>query len=50
MKLGPVQHFWLTFFSQIIADLEKKWAKRVQLVKVSFFWSDFLQNPYFSLR
>ena len=32
----------------ISADLEKKWAKSVQLVRVSFFWSDFLQNPYFS--
>ena len=29
-------------------DLEKKWAKRVQLVRVSFFRSVFLQNPYFS--
>ena len=29
------------------ADLEKKWAKSVQLVRVSFFLSDFLQNPYF---
>ena len=29
------------------ADLEKKWAKSVQLVRVSFFPSDFLQNPYF---
>ena len=41
MKLWPVEHFWLT-------DLEKKWAKSVQLVRVSFFRSDFLQNPYFS--
>ena len=51
MKLWPVEHFWLTFFPdqlQISADLEKKWAKSVQLVRVSFFWSDFLQNPYFS--
>ena len=30
------------------ADLEKKWAKGVPLVRVSFFLSDFLQNPYFS--
>ena len=29
------------------ADLEKKLAKSVQLVRVSFFVSDFLQNPYF---
>ena len=29
-------------------DLEQKWAKSVQLVRVSFFLSDFLQNPYFS--
>ena len=29
-------------------DLEKKWAKSVQLVNVSFFLSDFLQNPYFN--
>ena len=29
-------------------DLEKKWAKSVQLVRVSFFPSEFLQNPYFS--
>ena len=43
MKLWPVEHFWLTF----CADLEKKWAKSVQLVRVSFFPSDFLQNPYF---
>jgi hypothetical protein len=28
------------------ADLEKKLAKSVQLVRVSFFRSDFLQNPY----
>ena len=46
MKLWPVEHFWLTFF-QISADLEKKWAKSVQLVRVSFFLIDFLQNPYF---
>ena len=39
--------FWLTFF-QISADVEKKWAQSVQLVRVSFFRSDFLQNPYFS--
>ena len=31
------------------ADLEKKWAKSVQLDRVSFFRSDFLQNPYFSI-
>ena len=50
MKLWPVEHFWLTFFPDqhwISTDLEKKWAKNVQLVRVSFFWSDFLQNPYF---
>ena len=50
MKLWPVEHFWLTFFPDqhwICADLEKKWAKSVQLVRVSFFRSDFLQNPYF---
>ena len=41
MELWPVEHFWLS------ADLEKKWAKSVQLVRVSFFLSDFLQNPYF---
>ena len=51
MKLWPVEHFWLTFFPdqhRFSADLEKKWAKSVQLVRVSFFLSDFLQNPYFS--
>ena len=51
MKLWPVEHFWLTFFPDqhwISTDLEKKWAKSVQLVRVSFFRSDFLQNPYFS--
>ena len=51
MKLWPVEHFWLTFFPDqhwSAADLEKKWAKSVQLVRVSFFRSDFLQNPYFS--
>ena len=37
MQLWPVEYFWLTFFP---ADLEKKWAKSVQLF-------DFLQNPYF---
>ena len=50
MKLWPVEHFWLTFFPDqhwICADLERKWAKSVQLVRVSFFWSDCLQNPYF---
>ena len=50
MKLWPVEHFWLTFFPDqcwFSADLEKKWAKSVQLVRVSFFRSDFLQNPYF---
>ena len=39
------------FFSRsvlISADLEKKWAKSVQLVRVSFFLGNFLQNPYFS--
>ena len=40
--LSPFQH-WIS------TDLEKKWAKSVQLVRVSFFLSDFLQNPYFSL-
>ena len=41
---------WIFFPDQhwICADLEKKWAKSVQLVRVSFFRSDFLQNPYFS--
>ena len=37
------------FFSRsalISTDLEKRWAKSVQLV--AFFQSDFLQNPYFS--
>ena len=51
MKLWPVEHFWHTFFPDqhwICADLEKKWAKSVQLVRVSFFGSDFLQNPYFN--
>ena len=43
MKLWPVEHFWLTSY------LEKKWAKSFQLVRVSFFLSDFLQKPYFSL-
>ena len=38
IKLWPVEH---------CTDLEKKWAKSVQLVRVSFFRSDFLQNPYF---
>ena len=28
--------------------MEKKWAKSVQLVIVSFFRCDFLRNPYFS--
>ena len=28
--------------------MKKKWAKSVQLVRVSFFLSDFLQNPYCS--
>ena len=31
-------------------DLEKKWAKSVQLVRVSFLRSDFLQNPYFKFN
>ena len=31
---------------KLCADLEKKLAKSVQLVRVSFFRSDFLQNPY----
>ena len=51
MKLWPVEHFWLTFFpdqDRFSADLEKKGAKNVQLVRGSFFLSDFLQNPYFS--
>ena len=50
MKLWPVEHFWLTFFPDqhwICADLEKKWAKSVKLVRDPFFRSDFLQNPYF---
>ena len=53
MKLWPVEHFWLTFFPdqlKISTDLENKWAKSVQLVRVSFFRSDFLQNPYFCPR
>ena len=53
MKLWPVEHSWLTFFSRsalICTDLEKKWAKSVQLVRVSFFRSYFLQNPYFSFH
>ena len=28
-------------------DLEKKWAKSVQLVRVASFQCYFLQNPYF---
>ena len=44
MKLWPVEHFWLS------TELEKKWTKSVQLVRVSFFRSDFLQNPYFSYK
>ena len=33
------------FFSRSVLI---QWAKSVQLVRVSFFLSDFLQNPYFS--
>ena len=33
MNLWPVEHFWLTFFPD--------------QHRVSFFPSDFLQNPYF---
>ena len=50
MQLWPVKQFWLTFFPDqhwICGDLEKKVS---QLVKVSFFRSDFLQNPYFSIH
>ena len=51
-KLWPVQlnTFGSLFFPdshRFSADLEKKWAKSVQLVRVSFFLGDFLQNPYF---
>ena len=42
MQLWPVELFWLS------ADLEKKWAKSVQLVRVASFRGDFLQNLYFS--
>ena len=50
MKLWPVEHFWLTFFPDHcwLVLIWKKRAKSVQLVRVSFFRSDFLQNPYFS--
>ena len=37
-----------SLFFQISTDLKKKWAKSVQMVRVSFFRSDFLLNPYFS--
>ena len=47
MKLWPVVHFWLTFFPDQCRS-GKKWAKSVQLVRVSFLRSDFLQNPYFT--
>ena len=33
---------------KLSTDLEKKGPKVFQLVKVSFFLCDFLQNPYFS--
>ena len=44
MKLWTVEQFWLTFFldqhwsALISTDLEKKWAKSVQLVKVFPKW------------
>ena len=53
MTLWPVEHFWLTFFPDqhwICANLEKKVSQKCStaLVRVSFFRSDFLQNPYFN--
>ena len=39
IKLWPVEHFWLVLI----------WKKsEPKLVRVSFFRSDFLKNPYFS--
>ena len=38
-------YFWRKKSILNWSDLEKKWAKSVQLVRVSFFRSDFLQNP-----
>jgi hypothetical protein len=46
-KSDQLNTFVLTFF-QISTDLEKSEDKSVQLVRVAFFRSDFLQNPYFN--
>ena len=49
MKIWSVEHFWLTFFPDQHRS-GKKVSKSVQLVRVSFFRSDFLQNLYFKHR
>ena len=60
MKLWPVEHFWAHFSSVLggfavagatanpLKTDDKYAVNCVQLVRVSSFQSDFLQNPYFS--
>ena len=60
MKLWRVEHFYnifvLTFgcdcYCIQLSNHAQKWGqiccKSVQLVRVSSFWNDLLQNPYFS--
>ena len=43
MQLGHVEHFFSTIQAPFCEE------KSVQIVKVAFFQSDFLQNPYFSV-
>ena len=50
MQLWPVEHFRPHFFSRSALIWKKSEDKSVQLVRVAFFRSDFLQNPYFSTR
>ena len=60
MKLWRVEHFWTYLSSHlgVIAEYNnnhaQKWGqvccKSVQLVRVSSFRKDLLQNPYFNLN
>ena len=44
MNLWPVEHLGVP----AVLEVPQSEEKSVQLVRGSSFWSDFLQNPYFS--
>ena len=48
MNLWPVEHFVPHFRVHVVLEVPQSEEKSVQLVRGTFFRSDFLQNTYFS--